>query len=123
MWDFMKPKPPTIKPVCQMQPTQEMIKQLEEYRVYVLKSINCAYTKILKELSVTDPKSLETLSEVIEEYKEIEASIDVKLTQTEEMINSFIETYQAQSIDDLRLVCDYDKHTKNLSYRLGKKVE
>lgn len=122
MWDFMKPKPPTIKPVCQMQPTHEMIKQLEEYRVYTLKSINCAYTKILKELSVTDPKSLETLSEVIEEYKEIEASIDAKLTTMEEMIISFIETYKEQSIDDLRIFFDYDERTKNLSYRIGKKV-
>lgn len=121
MWDFMKPKPPTIKPVCQMQPVPEMIKQLEEYRVYVLSSINCVYEKILKELSVTDPKSLEVLSEAIAEYKEIESGIDAKLTTMEEMLNTFIETYSKHAVDDLRLVYDYDKHTQNLSYRLAVK--
>lgn len=120
MWDFMK-KPKPLKPVCQMLPTHEAIKQLEEYRRYVLASLECYYKKILEELSVTDPESLATLNEAIKEYKEVESSIDAKLDQMQEMLNSFIETYQAQSIEDLRLYYDYNPETKNLSYRIGKK--
>lgn len=119
MWDFMKP--PKIKPVCPNVPPHESIKKLEEYRRYVLASLECYYKKILEELSVTDPESLATLNAVINEYKEIESTIDAKLKQMEEMLNSFIEAYQAQSIEDLRLYYDYNPETKNLSYRIGKK--
>ena len=119
MWDFMKP--PKIKQVCPNVPAHESIKKLEEYRRYVLASMEQYYKKILEELSVTDPDSLATLHTVINEYKEIEASIDSKLNQMEEMLSSFIEAYEAESIEDLRLYYDYDPITKNLSYRIGKK--
>lgn len=120
MWDFMK-KPP--HPVCPMKPPHVAIRDLEEYRQYVLKSLECYYKKILEELSVTDPASLEKLNEVIQEYNSIESAIDVKLTQMEEMLNSFIQTYEADSIKDLRLYYVYDPATKNLSYRIGKEGE
>ena len=121
MWHFKDCKPPIIKPVCKMQPTHEVYKQVEEYRRYILASLECYYNKILQELSVTDPESLATLHKVITEYKEIESSIDAKLEQMEEMLNSFIETYQAQSIDNLQLKYTYDEKSKNLSYHIGKK--
>lgn len=123
MWDFMKPKPKPLSPVCPAQPAHQTIKELEAYRLYIIKNINCVYEKILEELSVTDPDSLAKLNEVINEYKEIESSIDAKLSQMSEMLNSFIETYKADSVEDLRLYYDYDVRTKNLSYRIGKKEE
>lgn len=121
MWDFMK-KPKPLKPVCQMQPTHEAIKQLEDYRRYVLASLECYYKKILEELSVTDPESLATLNTVINEYKEIEGSIDAKLKQVEEMINTLIFDSVEAVVDGVILHPVYDADSKNLSYEIRKKV-
>ena len=115
-------KPPALRPVCPTMPVREQIKELEKYRLYIMKLMECSYKKMVEQLSAITPENLETLSEVLDEYKEIQASIDSKLTKMEEMLDSFIETYTAQSIDDLRLYFDYDGNTKNLSYRIGKKV-
>lgn len=120
-WDFMK-KPTVLHPICPQQPAHQTIKDIEQYRRYILESLETYYKRILEELSVTDPESLATLNDVIKEYKAIETSIEAKMQQMGEMINSFIETYQAQSIEDLRLFYDYDERTKNISYRIGKKV-
>ena len=109
MWDFMKP--PQIKPVCLTKPTHEAIKELEEYRLYIMKHIEACYKKILEELSVTDPDSLATLNQVISEYKEIEASINTKLTMLDEMINSLGQS--------LVVVPVYDEKNNNLTLRLG----
>ena len=119
MWDFMKPK--GVRPVCQTQPTHDAIKQLENYRRYVLESIDCYYKQIVEQLSVTDPASLATLNDAIKEYKEILNSIETKSKQMEEELNSFLAVYKSSGIKDLRLHCEYDSTTRNLSYRIGEK--
>lgn len=121
MRDFMNP--PKIKPVCPSIPVHDQLKELEKYRLYIMKHMEACYKKMVEELEAITPENLETLNNAIGEYKELSAGIDSKLNQMEEMINSFIESYQAHSIDNLRLFYDYDEHTKNLSYRIGKKVE
>lgn len=121
MWDFMK-KPKPLKPVCQTRPTHEVIKQLEEYRLYALATMQKYYEKIVEQLGVTDPASLETLNTVINEYKEIENSIDEKMNSIQEQINSFISIY-GKPITALELRYEYDEKTKNLHYYLAVKEE
>ena len=113
-------KPPALHPVCPTMSVREQIKELEKYRLYIMKIMECSYKKMVEQLSSITPENLETLSEVLAEYREIQDSIDSKLTKMEEMLDSFIETYSANSIGDLRLYHDYDPLTKNLSYRIGK---
>lgn len=122
MWEFMKkPKPP--KPICPAQPKNQAIKEVEEYRRYVLQSLECYYHKILEELSVTDPESLTKLAAIIKEYETVEQSIGVKLASMEEMINSFIKTFDPAEQFEFTLYHDYDPVTKSLSYRIGKVVK
>lgn len=90
MWEFMKKNP--LRPVCQMQPTHEAIKELEKYRRYVLDSIECYYKQILEELGNTDPETLEKLTEVLNSYQEVEASIDAKIKLMEEKYTAALES-------------------------------
>ena len=122
MWEFMKPKPPKPLP-CQTKPTQDFIKEINRYRLYVLKDLDEKYNRILQELSVTDPDSLSRMTDILSEYRQVESSIEAKVEKMEQMITSFIETYKADGVEDLRLFCDYDSVTKNLSYRIGKKED
>lgn len=120
MWNFMKPPKP-IKPVCQNQPTHETVKQLEEYRRYVLASLDRYYKRILEELSVTDPDSLATLNEVINEYKGIENSINTKLKQMEEIIDSFVSKSAITIANNMRISPEYNQENKNMTFTIVEK--
>lgn len=109
MWEFMKNKKP-LQPVCQMQPVNAQIEQLERKRRYILEELDCTYKRILKELSVTDPESLTKLSEVIEEYKVVEESIANKIAMIQEEFDAFMAAYAGNT-----LVSKYDAKTMSLN--------
>lgn len=72
----------------------ESKKEILAYKRMILGELDVVYKKILQELSVTDPDSLATLHLVINEYKEIETSIDEKLNLMEETLKSWNEIHK-----------------------------
>lgn len=111
------PRPPA--PICPPSLRLPIIKEVEEYRLYALQSLEAYYRKVINEISVSSPENLAELEKILNEYKTIESNIAAKLASIEEMVNSFIQTHGGNPTHGaIKIKYDYDPVTKNLSYSL-----